>query len=84
LGNKKIRVNSISPGWIDVSEHRMNAESEPVILSEQDHSQHPAGRVGRPEDIAAACIFLASDEAGFITGTNLTVDGGMTIKMIYV
>ena len=48
-----------------------------------DHAQHPAGRVGRPEDVAAACAFLASPEAGFITGTNLVIDGGMTVKMIY-
>jgi len=69
-----VRVNSISPGWIDVSGAK---------LSKKDHAQHPAGRVGMPEDIAAAVSFLLSDEAGFITGAELIVDGGMTRKMIY-
>lgn len=69
-----VRVNSISPGWINVSGEK---------LSKKDHSQHPAGRVGVPEDIAAAVSFLLSEEAGFITGAELIVDGGMTRKMIY-
>lgn len=71
-----IRVNAISPGWIDTT-------SEP--LTEADHAQHPVGRVGRPEDIARACLFLASPEqSGFMTGENLVIDGGITRKMIYV
>jgi NAD(P)-dependent dehydrogenase (short-subunit alcohol dehydrogenase family) len=49
-----------------------------------DHKQHPAGRVGRPEDIASLAAYLISSEAGFITGANFIVDGGMTRKMIYV
>jgi NAD(P)-dependent dehydrogenase (short-subunit alcohol dehydrogenase family) len=53
-------------------------------LTEEDHLQHPAGRVGKPEDVANACLFLCSEEASFITGANLIVDGGMTVKMIYV
>lgn len=52
--------------------------------SEMDHKQHPAGRVGRPEDIASLAAYLISSEAGFITGANFIVDGGMTRKMIYV
>lgn len=83
LSNKKIRVNSISPGWIDVSSWK-EEENKKDILSKEDHEQHPARRVGVPEDIAAACVYLSSDEAGFITGTNLNIDGGMTVKMIYV
>ncbi|MCX7710913.1 MAG: SDR family oxidoreductase [Clostridia bacterium] len=83
LGKYKIRVNSISPGWIEISEWQKSGKAAPAVLSEMDHLQHPAGRVGSPLDIAKACLFLCSDEAGFITGTNLTVDGGMTIKMIY-
>ncbi|HEY8489090.1 glucose 1-dehydrogenase [Thermaerobacter litoralis] len=75
LGRYGIRVNAVSPGWIDTGH-------EPV--GEQDHAQHPVGRVGRPEDVAAACAFLVSPEAGFITGQNLVVDGGMTVKMIYL
>jgi NAD(P)-dependent dehydrogenase (short-subunit alcohol dehydrogenase family) len=56
---------------------------EVVSYSFEEHIQHPAGRIGKPSDIAAACLFLSSDDAGFITGANLMVDGGMTRKMIY-
>ncbi|NSW91780.1 MAG: SDR family oxidoreductase [Firmicutes bacterium] len=83
LGEYGIRVNSICPGWIEVSEHKKSSKVFKPELREIDHKQHPAGRVGKAEDIAAACMFLASDEAGFITGANLNVDGGMTVKMIY-
>ena len=83
LSEKNIRVNSISPGWIDVSGWKKGSGKEEV-LTEADHKQHPAGRVGKPEDIAAACFYLTGEEAGFVTGTNLNVDGGMTVKMIYV
>ncbi len=76
LGRYGIRVNAISPGWI----HTTNEPLRP-----EDHGQHPVGRVGRPEDIAAACVFLASGtESGFMTGHSLVLDGGMTVKMIYV
>ena len=71
----EIRVNSISPGWIDVTS---------TDLSEADHRQHPAGRVGVPEDIAALVEYLLSDRSAFITGQDFVVDGGMTRKMIYV
>jgi len=80
----EVRVNCISPGWIDVKGWRRRTGSYRSELSEADHSQHPAGRVGKPEDIAALAVFLASDEASFITGANFIVDGGMTRKMIYV
>ncbi|WP_319558849.1 SDR family oxidoreductase [Marispirochaeta sp.] len=70
----EVRVNSISPGWI-------NSAGEPLTL--QDNRQHPAGRVGVPRDVAAMVAYLASDQAGFITGQNFIVDGGMTRKMIY-
>jgi NAD(P)-dependent dehydrogenase (short-subunit alcohol dehydrogenase family) len=79
-----VRVNCISPGWIDVREWRKKSRWKKSILSAQDHSQHPAGRVGTPEDIASAALFLASPESSFITGANLVIDGGMIKKMIYV
>lgn len=84
LGKYKIRVNSISPGWIDVSDYKKDSISKQAVITEEDHLQHPAGRVGKPEDIAKACLFLCAEDSDFITGTNLTIDGGMTIKMIYV
>ena len=69
-----IRVNAISPGWIDT-------QGEP--LREIDHGQHPVGRVGRPEDVAALVAWLLGPEAGFVTGAEFVIDGGMTRKMIY-
>jgi NAD(P)-dependent dehydrogenase (short-subunit alcohol dehydrogenase family) len=70
----KARVNSISPGWIDT------AGSD---VSGADAVQQPAGRVGKPEDIASMVMYLCSDKAGFITGENICIDGGMTKQMIY-
>ena len=70
----RVRVNSISPGWI---------ETGSVTYAGPDATQHPAGRVGRPEDIAAMVLYLCSDAAGFITGENICIDGGMTRQMIY-
>lgn len=78
-----IRVNCISPGWIEVSEWRKSSERQSAQLTELDHQQHPVGRVGKPEDIASLALYLASPESAFITGENLVVDGGMTKKMIY-
>ena len=70
----RVRVNSISPGWIDTTDSD---------LSGPDAWQQPVGRVGRPEDIAELILFLCSEKAGFITGENICVDGGMTRLMIY-
>jgi len=70
----RVRVNSISPGWIDTTDS---------VFSGVDALQHPAGRVGRVEDIAEMVMFLCSDKAGFITGENICIDGGMTRQMIY-
>lgn len=69
----EVRVNCVSPGWI---------AKQPV--RKKDHAQHPAGRVGRGGDIAEIVAYLLSDAAGFVTGQNFVVDGGMTKKMIYV
>jgi NAD(P)-dependent dehydrogenase (short-subunit alcohol dehydrogenase family) len=71
----KVRVNCVSPGWINTGKHGP--------LKASDHAQHPVGRVGRPDDVAAAVGYLLSPQAGFITGAELIVDGGMTRKMIY-
>ena len=79
----KVRVNCISPGWIETSEWRRSSVRHAPELREIDHSQHPAGRVGIPEDIASMVSFLISSENGFITGQNFVIDGGMTRKMIY-
>jgi NAD(P)-dependent dehydrogenase (short-subunit alcohol dehydrogenase family) len=70
-----VRVNCISPGWIDTGKWGP--------LKPTDHSQHPAGRVGTPEDVAAAVAFLLSREQGFLTGAEIVLDGGMTRRMIY-
>ena len=70
----KVRVNSISPGWIDTTGSEIEGP---------DAFQQPAGRVGKPEDIASMVIYLCSDKAGFITGENICIDGGMTRQMIY-
>jgi len=79
-----VRMNCISPGWIEVSQWKKRSAWRSALLSEMDHRQHPAGRVGRPEDVASLAAYLISSEAGFITGANFVVDGGMTRKMIYV
>jgi NAD(P)-dependent dehydrogenase (short-subunit alcohol dehydrogenase family) len=80
----EIRVNCISPGWIDVSGIKKKSKANQIDLSEVDHLQHPAGRVGKPADIANMVLFLLNPENDFITGQNFIIDGGMTKKMIYV
>ena len=70
----KVRVNSVSPGWIDTTG---------AVFDGADALQQPCGRVGHPQDIAQMVLFLCSDKAGFITGENICIDGGMTRQMIY-
>ena len=70
----KVRVNSISPGWIDTTNGNFPVE---------DFAQHPVGRIGKSLDIAKAVMYLCSEDSGFITGENITIDGGMTKLMIY-
>jgi len=82
LARYRIRVVSVAPGWIDTSEWQYPPRKS--SLNPLDHAQHPAGRVGDPMDVANLVAFLVSDEASWITGVNFTIDGGMTIKMIYM
>lgn len=70
----KVRVNSISPGWID---------TDYKVYEGADAIQQPVGRVGNPQDVANMVLYLCSDMAGFITGENICIDGGMTKQMIY-
>lgn len=72
----RISVNALSPGWIETGDYDS--------LRTEDHDHHPAGRVGKPDDIARACLFLTQKENDFITGAELVIDGGMTRKMIYL
>jgi len=69
-----VRANCVSPGWISVRNEALSAE---------DNAQHPVGRVGRPEDVAALIAWLLGPESGFVTGAEFVTDGGMTRKMIY-
>ncbi|QNO15294.1 glucose 1-dehydrogenase [Alkalicella caledoniensis] len=76
LGEYGIRVNSIAPGWIHTGDE--------ANLTKEDNKQHPTGRVGTVQDIVEACYYLASEKSSFMTGQNITIDGGMTKKMIYI
>lgn len=76
LGPDRITVNAVCPGWIETGDYNQ--------LRPEDHQQHPSMRVGKPEDIARACFYLTDPKNDFVTGTFITVDGGMTRKMIYV
>ena len=76
-----IRVNAIRPGWIETGPWQKSADRSHPDHRDIDREQHPAGRIGEPQDIARAVEYL--HEAGFVTGQHLNVDGGMTVKMIY-
>lgn len=78
-----VRVNCISPGWIDVTSRPKKGHPHPAVLSPEDHAQHPVGRVGIPGDVAELALYLASPASSFVTGQNFVIDGGMTRRMIY-
>lgn len=78
----RVRVNAVSPGWIDTGDYQHEDDYVPSY-SNADEAQHPAGRVGNPKDIASMVLYLCSEQAGFIDGQNIVVDGGMTRQMIY-
>ncbi len=80
----RVRVNAILPGWIATDAWQKPSARKAPKLSRQDHAQHPAGRVGTPEDIGAMAIYLLSSASGFVTGQHFVMDGGMTVKMQYV
>ena len=79
----KARVNSVSPGWIETGGWHKGEEGFEAEYSAGDRLQHPVGRVGVPQDIVNAIIFLCLPSSGFITGQDIVVDGGMTKQMIY-
>ncbi|WP_439882033.1 SDR family NAD(P)-dependent oxidoreductase [Pontibacter sp. MBLB2868] len=84
LSKEGVRVNAIAPGWIETGGWQKEDAGQAPQHTKQDQEQHLVGRVGMPADIAEAALFLCSEKAGFITGQSLTIDGGMTVKMIYV
>lgn len=79
-----VRVNAILPGWIATDDWRKPMARRTPKLSRKDHAQHPAGRVGEPDDIGTLTVYLLSAQAGFVTGQHFVVDGGMSVKMQYV
>lgn len=78
-----VRVNCISPGWIATDDWRKPAARRTPKLSRADHAQHPVGRVGAPQDIAALAVYLLGQGSGFVSAQNFVVDGGMTRRMLY-
>jgi len=80
----EVLVNCICPGWIDTSAWQKRARRRQAEWSAADRAQHPAGRVGTPDDVAAMVWYLVAEEPGFVTGAHFVVDGGMTHRMIYV
>jgi len=82
LASRRIRVNCISPGYIDTRlwEQYLRNSADPKAVSEQTTELHPLGRRGTPSDVSQAALFLASQSSEFVTGTDLVVDGGLTVR----
>ena len=78
-----VRVNAITPGWVETSDWQAPSRRTAPQHRDIDHAQHPAGRIGMPQDIGALAVFLLGPQAGFITGQEFIADGGMGRKMIY-
>jgi NAD(P)-dependent dehydrogenase (short-subunit alcohol dehydrogenase family) len=76
-------VNAIAPGWIETRDWAKPSERQSVSHDAAEREQHPAGRVGKPADIAAALDYLTGEGGGFVTGQTLVIDGGMSRRMIY-
>jgi meso-butanediol dehydrogenase/(S,S)-butanediol dehydrogenase/diacetyl reductase len=83
LGKYNIRCNAIAPGWIqsDLAENYINTQPDPAKAMKTLIDLHPVGRIGMPKDIGDAAVFLAGENAGFLTGQTIVVDGGRTIKL---
>lgn len=82
LASRKVRVNCICPGYIDTRlwEHSLQGSSDPKAEAEQIAALHPVGRRGVPDDVAQAVVFLASEDSSFMTGSELVLDGGLTVR----
>lgn len=80
---REVRVNAILPGWIATDAWRKPATRRVPKLRDEDHAQHPVGRVGMPEDIGCLAVYLLSAQSNFVTGQHFVADGGMSVKMQY-
>lgn len=78
-----VRVNAILPGWIATDDWRKAEARKVPKLEPEDHTQHPVGRVGTPQDVGELAVYLLSDQSSFVTGQSFVLDGGMTVKMQY-
>ncbi|MBA3822525.1 MAG: SDR family oxidoreductase [Ktedonobacterales bacterium] len=85
LGPQGIRVNTISPGFVRTVLHErwLAAQPDPAAADARVVGYHPVGRIGTPADIGALTVFLASAQAGYITGANIPIDGGLSTRLMH-